>query len=613
MKIVFDIETNGLDPDKIWMVACESLDGRKWFFTDDEDGFPPLAGFTTVLNAADTLIGHNIISYDLPVLKKLTGWEPASSQKIVDTMLLSQLNDFDRPQFEPYLKSKFGGRHNMKIWSKYLGGEEKHEDPSWLEYSVEMRKRCVSDVSINVQMYRFMLHEAKQIISQSPDYPRAIRLEHEVARAMADQEQNGWYFDADEANKLLRQINKRMAEIELEVEPNLKPRTVILDKEPREPKLLKNGSWDRITRDNFSGCDVGGAYQRFDIRSTDLGSTDAVIELLLREGWKPTEWNWKKNERGAWEKRSPKLTEDSYDSITGNLGQLVGEWRTLRSRRGLLEGLLKNRRPDGRIACRAFVIGTNTFRMRHAGIVNIPGAKALLGKEVRELFSSEPGRKIVSCDSDSNQLRAMAHYVNNPEVSAAISDGNSEDGTDIHSRNAAIVGVPRPVVKTITYAMMFGAGDAKLGESAGMKGKGKEVRARMQEALYGLKEITDQIGYEWEVNLTRDGRGWVRGLDGRRVFCEKFKAFNALLQCYEAVTCKAAVAYIHNQVKLRGLDAKIVCMMHDEVSLDVAEADAAEVAEIMEYAFGRFTTEQYSTNIPMGGSAAIGSNWYEVH
>ena len=312
-------------------------------------------------------------------------------------------------------------------------------------------------------------------------------------------------------------------------------------------------------------------------------------------------------------KRSPKLTEDSFDSIDGELGQLVARWRTLRARKGFVEGIFKNIRDDGRLACRAFTIGTNTFRCRHGGIVNVPGAYALLGKEIRSLFICDDGRRIVSADSDGNQLRAMAHYVNNPEVSAAITDGSNEDGTDIHTRTANMVGVSRPVVKNLTYALIFGAGDAKLGETAGLKGQGAALRGKMEAAYDGLKDATDNLGWQWEVNRAETGRGFVWGLDGRRVFCEKHKAFNALLQAYEAVTCKAACVEAMRMIKEENLDARIVCHYHDEMSYDVSEQDAERVGEILEYAFGPFVTERYNLNIAMGGSAQIGSNWYEVH
>jgi DNA polymerase-1 len=613
LKVIFDAETNGLNPDIIWMIATEDLDGDKGFFTDYEDGYPSISEGLAYLSLADVLIGHNIISYDLPVLKKLCNWQPAKSQKLVDTMLLSQMNDFERPQFDHLVKNKFAGKHNMKVWSQFLGGEEKHEDPSWLEYSIEMRERCISDVSINVKMYRYMMQEIKAIVAASPNYGQSIKLEHDLALAMADQEANGWLIDTVAAKKLLAYIEVEMSKIELEVEPLLKPQKVYLDKEPREAKRLLSGAWDRVTRDWFGDREVISPYQRFRIVEMKLGNNEAVINLLLENGWVPTEWNWGRTEEGQFFKKSPKLTEDSYDSIKGDLGKSVAYWRVLRSRRGFITGIFKNIREDGHLSCRAFTVGTNTFRCRHAGIVNVPGAYAVLGKEIRSLFHSAAGRSVVAADSDGNQLRGMAHYVNNPEVSTAIVSGSNDDGTDIHTRTANIVGVSRPVVKNLTYALIFGAGDNKLGETAGMKGEGPALRAKMESAYEGLKPAIDNLKYQWMVNRHTFSRGFIYGLDGRRIYCEDHKAFNALLQGFEAVTCKAACVEAVRMIKAEGLDAKVIAFYHDEINCDVADKDTQRVGEILEYCLGPYVTEKYNLNIAMGGTAQVGNSWYDVH
>jgi len=612
MKLIFDLECNGLQPDTIWMIAAEDLEGNKYFYTDHEDGYPSLLAGVKLLKQADTLIGHNIIAFDLPVIKRLLGWEP-TTQKIVDTMLLSQLNDFERPQFDPYVKSAFAGKHNMKIWSKFLGGQEKHDDPSWLEYSVEMRERCVSDVSINVKMYRWLMQEVLKIREVQPAYGKTLKLEHDFAQAMAEQEANGWLMDLKAAQALLNRVNVRMAEIELDVEPQLKPRTIYTDKEPREAKVLKDGRYDRVTREWFKDKPVQSPYRRYRIVDMNLGNNEAVMDLLYEQGWQPTEWTWGRTEDGKYFKKGPKLTEDSYESITGNLGRLVGEWRTMRARRGFIEGIFKNVRADGRLPCRAFVIGTNTFRCRHSGIVNVPGGNALLGKEIRQLFIASPGTTLVSADSDSNQLRGMAHYIDNAAVSNAIVSGSNEDGTDIHSRTASIVGVSRPVVKTLTYALLFGAGDSKLGEEAGDKGSGKQVRAKMEGAYEGLKQFIDKLQYSWDINLHTYGRGFVYGLGGHRVYSERHKCFNALLQAFEAAVCKAACVESQRLIKLEGLDAKLLAHVHDEYTYEVANKDAKRVAEIMEYSLGPYVTKLFSINLKMGGSAAMGRDWSEIH
>lgn len=612
MKLCWDIETDGLTHTKVWCLAVVDIDtNEESYFTDYDDAFPSIMEGLKLLSKATHHIGHNLINFDIPALTQHYGWIAGPKQKIIDTMLLSQLNDFYRPSLDKAAKEAKKGNHAMKSWGIAFQ-DFKEEDPDWMEYSPEMQSRCISDVYLNIKMFRYLDKETRTIINEGNGYGNAIRLEHEVSECMARQLKTGWLFDQVGANEMLLYINKRMAEIELLVEPNLEPRTVYMDKEPRHAKRLKNGEWDRVTREWFQDRIVETPYVRFKIIQTDLGNNDAVLKLLFANGWKPTEWHYKKID-GKFIKGSPKLTEDSYESIEGEIGQMVGEWRTLRSRRGLLDGLIKLCSDDSRIVCDAFVIGTNTFRMRHRGIVNIPGPYAVLGKELRKLFTSAEGRKVVACDSDGNQLRGFAHYLDNAEVTEAITHGSNDLGTDIHTRNANIVGVTRPIVKNLTYALLFGAGDSKLGQTAGMRGQGKELRAKMMVAYPGYQQMMDRIDNEWDMNNYKHNRGFVTGLDGRRIYCEGYKAFNALLQAYEAVTCKEACVQAMKMIRAEGLDAQLMCMMHDELNFESSESDASRVAEILEFSFGEHVTNTYNLNIQMGGSSVIGDNWYDVH
>ena len=612
MKLCFDLETDGVTHSKVWCLAIVDIDtGEEFLFSDHSSKYPNVIQGLDMMDQATVLVGHHILGFDIPALAQHYQWK-VTTQKIIDTLILSQLNDFYRPSLNGASKAAGTGTHAMAAWGLAFK-QPKHDDPDWNVFSEEMMERCSSDVHLNIRMYKYLLAETKKIKQYSPSYAQALELEHGFAMAMTEQRRNGWLFDQGSAEKTLRYIDKRMAEIEIVVEPKLKPRTVWLDKEPREIKYLKNGNMDRVSMAWFADKPIESPYQRFKVVPQNLGNNDAVMNLLFEEGWQPTEWNWKRTENGGLKKGPPKLTEDSYESIQGDIGRLVGEWRTLRSRRGLLEGLLKLMRPDGRVSCDPFTIGTNTFRCRHRGIVNIPGAYAVLGKEVRSCFTAGEGRVLVSCDSDSNQLRGLCHYLNNQEVTEAVVDGKNEDGTDIHSRVAQIIGVTRPTAKTVTYALLFGAGDAKLAESAGQKGKGAEIKEKLLAAYPGFDEMLGRFESEWEHNAYEHDRGFVLGLDGRRVFTEKRKAFNALLQAFEATICKEACVQAERMIKAESLDAKVVCHYHDEVTYDVADADAKRVGEILEYCFGPHVTEKYNLNVTMGGTSAIGGSWYDVH
>ena len=100
LSLVFDIETDSLKPTKIWcMTAQDSDSGETYKFAPHQ-----LESGLELLKSADKLIGHNILGFDIPVIKKLLGID-LSNKILVDTLVLSRL-------FNP---SRERG-HSLKIW-----------------------------------------------------------------------------------------------------------------------------------------------------------------------------------------------------------------------------------------------------------------------------------------------------------------------------------------------------------------------------------------------------------------------------------------------------------------------------------------------------------------
>ena len=99
--IYLDLEANGLTPDTIWCVVTRE-NGVSTVHTTRDTLCKALEGSVSVC-------GHNLIGYDLPVLKRLWGLSVAP-ERIVDTLVLSRL-------FDP---SKSGG-HSLRNWGNELG------------------------------------------------------------------------------------------------------------------------------------------------------------------------------------------------------------------------------------------------------------------------------------------------------------------------------------------------------------------------------------------------------------------------------------------------------------------------------------------------------------
>ena len=205
---------------------------------------------------------------------------------------------------------------------------------------------------------------------------------------------------------------------------------------------------------------VTGPFSRIEYLAPNLNSVEQVKDFLFTQGWIPDEFNESKDSDGKTIQTSPKLTESSFHTITGQLGQEVARRAMLLHRRRMLfnisnsgdiTGLITYCRDDSRIPSEAFTLATPTGRMRHRKIVNIPGVERPFGSELRKLFIAPEGRSIIGCDAAALEARIQAHYVypykGGKELADLLLNG------DIHQRNADLWGVTRKQAKSPYYAL----------------------------------------------------------------------------------------------------------------------------------------------------------------
>ena len=172
VAIVFDLETNGLihDATRIHCVALhwcqenitESFNDEpyaKEVSGADKKYLPMASGYSVTtalgwLECADVLIGHNIIGFDIPVIKSIYPWFDPSGI-IVDTLLLSRLYhpnllDIDKKHNWKHMPLQLYGRHSLEAYGyrlgEYKGNFAKTTD--WKEWSQEMQDYCVQDVVV---------------------------------------------------------------------------------------------------------------------------------------------------------------------------------------------------------------------------------------------------------------------------------------------------------------------------------------------------------------------------------------------------------------------------------------------------------------------------------
>lgn len=606
-KVFLDLETNGLldTVDTIWLaITKDPVTNEVKTFSDHDEKSEPLKDLTPYLDSFDSIITHNGIAYDLPVMLKLLNWKPKDNVKLVDTMIISQMNNFRRE-----------GKHSLANFGKILK-DAKGESPAFDHYSEAMKVYGIQDINLTAKVYKYVVNEAQTLISNRPNFKTALQTEHAIAEICARQVTNKWNFDTPKAKKFYEQLTAEMKVIEDEINPTLKPRKVLIDKEPKKAKYLQDGRFSAVSArmlSEFLGTEIkqtdtdkwkpNKLFQRFKMVEADLGNMDQVRGMLLDNGWEPSMYT-----PGG----EPKITEDTLKTIKGDIGQKVLKYYQLRSRHSVLKGWIELAElNNNRVYVEAFNLGTPTSRQRHSKVVNVPNSNAFFGSEMRSLFIADEGRIMIGCDSSGNQIRALCHYLNNKEVNDHVLNG------DIHQHNADTVGVSRPLAKGLLYATVFGAGFAKLGKMVtGVEDieKGKEVKNKLYNALPGLKELVEKLNRFFYTTKNKDGLGFIPGLDGRRIYAESsFKCLNYLLQCFEAITVKSAVVNAFKMFKDENIEVDMLGLIHDEVQVQTKPENVERVKEILSYSFGDYITKKLELNIQMNGDAKHGKSWLETH
>jgi DNA polymerase-1 len=601
MPVVFDIETDGLkltEITQIHCICCYDTDTHEElvFFGNDE------RTKTTIQNGVDYLLamsgsagtgicGHNIVDYDIPVIKKF--FPEFDPLQVTDTLILARMAEPDRLQ-----------GHSLKSYGPMFGAEKVvHED--WTTFSPEMLNRCQVDVQINARLYDYLQEKLKD-----PLWKKSIQLEHQVAKVTHKQAQYGWLFDTKKANRLLSHLEDGLNKVDKDIGPLLstKCKQIAFINKP----FKKNGD-ESVQSLNYGIADVVGSYNVIEFVQPNLASQKQLKELLLSLGWKPTEWNYKtdkkkkkeKDDKGHHIKTSPILTEDSYDSIPPGLGQQIALRCKICHRFNLVTGLIAAVREDGRIPAEVTSVGTPTARMRHRIVTNIPKAdkRVLLGKQIRSLFTVGEGKVLVGVDAKALEARCLAHYVNDPIFTESILT------SDIHTTMKNLANLEtRDQAKPLTYGLIYGAGDAKLGRIInGTATQGLRLRNELYRACPGIERLIE--GCKDKAKQF----GFIKGIDDRRLFTRSYhSSLNLLLQAAGSIIIKTAMCILDSRITNSRLDCHQVGVFHDEFQLECNIKDVDSL-KILIKDTAEVTTKYLKLRCPLEFDIKLGQNWSETH
>ena len=416
-----------------------------------------------------------------------------------------------------------------------------------------------------------------------PPLPEWVSLEHQVAQILTQQEQHGWYFNEPAARELESTLRKEYEETSKLLRnryPYVSGSVFTPKRANRTKGYVANAPFTKLKELNPTSRDhiAWILSTHYDWQPSSLtNSGKAVIdETVLKDIGTDIALQF--------------LTLLDLTKKLGMISEGVNAWQKLVT-------------TSSRIHHHCSV-ATQTFRAAHRSpnLAQVPS-----DERFRKLFTASPDLFMVGSDLAGIELRMLAHYLarwDGGRYAEVLLHG------DIHQENADKIGVSRKLVKTISYAFLYGAGDQKLGISYDKqlspekaKKKGKEIRKAYIDAIPGLEKLLEGVHKASE-------RGYVQGIDKSKILVDsKHKSLNYLIQGSSAVLAKRWMLLTHENLPPT---AKQLAFVHDELQFECEKKDVEDLKFLLELSAVQ-AGEYYKLRCPIAAESKSGSTWADVH
>jgi DNA polymerase-1 len=563
VEIVFDIEANGLNEvtinthpqpevDKVWCLVTKNIEsGEVRTFRQDQ-----IAEGVDLLRSASKIIGHNIIAYDVAVLERFYG--PIETTK-VDTLVISRLMYPDRKNHP------FGG-NSLKSWGEYLGHNKLDYSLGFSEFNEDMIEYCIRDVEVTHEVYQ----SQQQFIK---DNPRLLFTEHRVSEIISRQTENGIGFDLDAAEALEKELLMEKADIN--------------DSLCQEFEPIITERWSEKT----------GKRLKDKVEYFNPNSRQQIARRLYdKYGWVAP----------LTDKGNPKVDEAVLKTLTYPEARMLSRSFEIEKLHGMLSDWIarSNMSRDGRIHGSINPQGAVTGRMT----ASQPNLQQVSGnRKARSLFQPRPQWVQVGIDASGLEARLLANRMFEWDRGEY---GNLVINGDIHTYNQKQAGLRcRDQSKTFFYALIYGAGNAKIGKiiNKGV-GAGGKLKKKFLENMPALKKLIENCEFQVAKKST------ITLLDGREVPCRSaHSSLNVQVQGDGAVLMKYALCILDKELREKYLHRyEFMATVHDEWQIECEP----EIAELVGQAgVNAIVTagEYLKCKIPMDGEYRIGKSWADCH
>ena len=585
MALVFDVEANGFleTATKIHCIVLKDTETGEVTVAVSRD--EQLAAINK-LSSTKRISGHNIIKFDLPLIKKIYGekfrmphWKQVEDTLVLSRLIYSELAEIDTKLIaQAKLPGKLFRSHSLEAWGHRLGEYKSDYQGGFEEFSQEMLDYCIQDVEVTCKLYEKLMSKNYSV--------QAMDLEHEVAWICAKQERYGFLFDVPSAAKLYSELAAKREVILKEMQDTFEPMVIerVSEKtgKPLKPKVIEFNP---------------GSRQQIEQR------------LKMKYGWKPEVFT---------PAGQAKIDETILSKLEYPEAKKLAEYFMLEKRIGQIaegeQAWLRKVDSTNRIHGSVITNGAVTGRATHnnPNLAQVPSVGAPYGKDCRGLFKVPEGKRLVGADLSGLELRCLAHYMakwDDGEYGKILLEG------DIHTANQEAAGLPtRNDAKTFIYAFLYGAGNEKIGKIIGKTGQegaasGMKLKKKFLKKLPALKKLVENVVAKAEKDKV------LKGLDGRLLHVRSsHAALNTLLQSAGALIAKQALVIFDTIIYDKGWADRVqqVAWIHDEIQVECDEEIADEVGRCAVQAFVE-AGEEFDFRIPITGEYKVGRDWAETH
>lgn len=626
----------------------------------------------SILNRGDTvLIMHNGICYDLEALK-FFGFD-VSKVKIVDTLYLAWYLDFHAG------RNRFG----LESYGEDFGVPKPPIDDWENLTQEEYDNRVYGDINIQKKLWLKLCRQFAELYGIAEDGMMETNVfNHHCMKylmwkgeLLRQQQESKWKFEVEKAEPLLQEIEQKVEEKFEALKGVMPPVPVYKVAKPPSKRFKKNGTLSETGKRWKELAEQHGFNLKHNEEIKYIGkynepnpaSPQQVKDWLYSLGWVPETFEFKKDENG--ERSIPqvyiknsggkvcpsveKLAEENPD-----VAHLVG-LGVYKHRKAMVAGWLSSHR-EGFLEARANGF-TNTLRLKHAELVNIPSGRVLLGQQIRSLLVvRDPNHTLTGSDLSSLESRWKFHhqfpldpdYVNqqmsedfdphlalaeiaglltNDEVNfykvkeagfpASMYGGSVLDTMLSWPEDQQVAEVKRiaklrAVGKNGTYACQYGAGAKTVARTAKV---GIEIGKQIVDGYRELNWSIDVIASNCFVKKTSFGDFLLNPTNKMFYPLKTAKdRFSTLIQGSGSYTLDLWLMFQNRRIVQADKAGKfkfrpmLLATFHDEEIYEHHDDDTELMTSIIQDSM-KDTNEALKLNVELGCDIKHGKNYYEIH